>query len=381
MPLFFILVVLVVVAIHAYIGFRLIPAPRFGSRAKKALWAVIGLSAASIPLTFIGGRFLDPGVASRLMAWFGFSALGVMGIVAGLVVVREVFLAGARLAPRGTDPSRREFLRRASSFGVLGVGGVIAVEGVVSAARPPALEKVRVPIDDLPGALEGFRIAQISDTHLGPTLGREFIADVVRRVNEAEPDLIAFTGDLADGYVEHMRPVVEPLRDLRARHGAYFVTGNHEYYWRHGEWVALVEELGLAVLTNEHRVLAVQGARLAVGGVPDARESRRFDDRASDPVQAFAGADACDVKLMLAHRPRSLYGAQRAGVHLQLCGHTHGGQIFPANILVYLAHPVVAGLKRFGDTWVYVNRGTAYWGPPMRTCGAGEITLVELVSA
>jgi hypothetical protein len=315
------------------------------------------------------------------MAWFGFSALGVMGIVAGLVVVREVFLAGARLAPRGTDPSRREFLRRASSFGVLGVGGVIAVEGVVSAARPPALEKVRVPIDDLPGALEGFRIAQISDTHLGPTLGREFIADVVRRVNEAEPDLIAFTGDLADGYVEHMRPVVEPLRDLRARHGAYFVTGNHEYYWRHGEWVALVEELGLAVLTNEHRVLAVQGARLAVGGVPDARESRRFDDRASDPVQAFAGADACDVKLMLAHRPRSLYGAQRAGVHLQLCGHTHGGQIFPANILVYLAHPVVAGLKRFGDTWVYVNRGTAYWGPPMRTCGAGEITLVELVSA
>jgi len=258
---------------------------------------------------------------------------------------------------------------------------LIAAEGFVSAARPPALENVRVPIDDLPEALEGFRIAQISDTHLGPTLGKDFIADVVRRVNGLEPDLIAFTGDLADGYVEHMRPVVEPLRDLRARHGAFFVTGNHEYYWRHREWTAQVRMLGIDVLTNEHRVVSVKGAKLAVGGVPDMRESERFDDRASDPEQAFVGAENVDVKLMLAHRPKSLYGAQRAGVHLQLCGHTHGGQIFPANILVHLAHPIVAGLKRFGDTWVYVNRGTAYWGPPMRTGGAGEITLVELTGA
>jgi predicted MPP superfamily phosphohydrolase len=381
MAFFFVFMVLVVAAIHAYIGWRLIPAPRFGSRGKKLLWGLIGLSAFSIPFTFIGGRLLDPGFAARIVAWVGFTALGLMGIVAGLVVVRELFLVGARLAPRGTDPSRREFLRRASSFGVLGVGGVIAAEGFVSAARPPAVEKVRVPIDDLPEALEGFRIAQISDTHLGPTLGRDFIADVVRRVNALEPDLVAFTGDLADGYVENMRPVVEPLRDLRAKHGAFFVTGNHEYYWRAGDWTARVRELGLDVLTNEHRVLSVGDASVAVGGVPDARESERFDDRASDPVQAFAGADDVDVKLMLAHRPRSLYGAQRAGVHLQLCGHTHGGQIFPANILVYLAHPVVAGLKRFGETWVYVNRGTAYWGPPMRTGGAGEITLVELTSA
>ena len=381
MTFFFIVVVLIVAAIHAYIGLRLIPAPRFGSRGKKMSWGLIGLSAASIPLTFIGGRYLDPGVASKLLAWCGFMALGVMGIVAGLVFVRELFLGGARLVSRGTDPSRREFLRRASSFGVLGVGGVIVAEGLVGAARPPVVEKVRVPLDDLPGALEGFRIAQISDTHLGPTLGRDFIADVVARVNELEPDLIAFTGDLADGYVEHMRPVVEPLRDLRARHGAYFVTGNHEYYWRHGDWIARVQELGLDVLTNEHRVLAVGGARLAVGGVPDVRESQRFDDRASDPVQALAGADDVDVKLLLAHRPKSLYGARRAGAHLQLCGHTHGGQVFPANLLVHLAHPVVAGLKRFGDTWVYVNRGTAYWGPPMRTGGAGEITLVELTRA
>lgn len=381
MPFFFILMVLIVLAIHTYIGFRLIPAPRFGSRRKKMLWGLIGLSAASIPLTFVGGRFLDPGLASTALAWIGFTALGVMGIVAGLVVVRDLFLGGARLAPRGADPSRREFLRRASSFGVLGVGGVIAVEGFVSAARPPQLEKVRVPIDDLPEALEGFRIAQISDTHLGPTLGRDFLADVVRRVNELEPDVIAFTGDLADGYTVHMRPVVEPLRGLRAKHGAYFVTGNHEYYWRHEDWIGLARELGLNVLTNEHRVVSVKGAKLAVGGVPDARESERFDERASDPLQAFAGADDVDVKVMLAHRPKSLYGAQRAGVHLQLCGHTHGGQIFPANILVHLAHPVVSGLKRFDDTWVYVNRGTAYWGPPMRTGGAGEITQVELTRA
>jgi predicted MPP superfamily phosphohydrolase len=380
MALFFLFVVLIVLAIHAYIGFRLIPAPRFGSRAKRWLWALVALSAISIPLTFIGGRLLGPGVAAHAVAWSGFTALGLMGIVFGLVVVRDLLLGGARLVRKGVDPSRREFLRKASSFGVLGVGGAIAAEGLVSAARPPVVENVRVRLDGLPEALQGFRIAQISDTHLGPTLGRDFIADVVRRTNELEPDLIAFTGDLADGYVEDMRDAVAPLADLRAKHGAFFVTGNHEYYWRHQEWIAHVGELGLDVLTNEHRVLTVEGARIAVGGVPDVRESERFDERASDPEQAFQGADDVDLKLLLAHRPQSLHGARRAGAHLQLCGHTHGGQVFPMNLLVHLVHPVVAGLERFGDTWVYVNRGTAYWGPPMRTGGAGEITLVELAA-
>ena len=101
MPFFFILMVLIVAAIHTYIGFRLIPAPRFGSRRKKMLWGLIGLSAVSIPLTFVGGRFLDPGLASTALAWIGFTALGVMGIVAGLVVVRELFLVGRRAEGQG----------------------------------------------------------------------------------------------------------------------------------------------------------------------------------------------------------------------------------------------------------------------------------------
>ena len=118
-----------------------------------------------------------------------------------------------------------------------------------------------------------------------------------------------------------------------------------------------------------------------MGGVPDIRETQRQNLGTSDPHRAFLGAEDADVKLLLAHRPESLYAAKDAGVDLQLCGHTHGGQVFPMNLIVHLVHPVVAGLKRFDKTWVYVNRGTAYWGPPMRTLGAGEITIVELTRA
>ncbi|MHC4958891.1 MAG: metallophosphoesterase [Planctomycetota bacterium] len=368
MTLFFVFFISVIAGLHAYIGWRLIP------RGKRWLWILVALSAASIPLTFVAGRYIAPVGAGRLIPLIGFTALGIMGIFAGLVFVRDLFLAGARVAV--TDPARREFLRRASAIGVLGAGGAFITEGVISAARPPKVETVKIPIDGLPEALQGFRIAQISDTHLGPTLGRAFLEGVVSRTNELEPDLIAFTGDLADGYTSDLRFMVEPLADLRAKHGAFFVTGNHEYYWQPEEWTALVGEMGLTVLENDHRVLDVGGAKLAVGGVPD-REAERTGAAAPDPEKAFEGADRADVKFLLAHRPESLYGAQRADVDLQVCGHTHGGQIFPMNILVYLAHPIVVGLGKFDKTWVYVNRGTAYWGPPMRTGGAGEITVLE----
>jgi len=375
MTAFFVVFLSVVAALHVYIGWRLIPAPRLESRGKKAAWALVAFSAASIPATLVLGRYVASAGLLRVVPWVGFTCLGAMGILAGLLIARDVALLGARVVV--TDPGRRELLRRASAVGVLGAGGALIVEGLVEAARPPLIERVRVPIENLPAALRGFRLVQLSDTHLGPTLGRAFLADAVRRANELRPDVIAFTGDLADGFVANMRDEVAPLRDLRARHGVYFVTGNHEYYWRPDEWIPFVRELGLEVLENEHRLLDVGGATLALGGVPDAGESRRAN-RESDAVRAFAGAGRADVKILLAHRPESLYSAQRAGVDLQVCGHTHGGQVFPMNLLVHLAHPIVAGLGRFDRTWVYVNRGTAYWGPPLRTGGAGEITLVEL---
>jgi predicted MPP superfamily phosphohydrolase len=374
--IFFTILVVIVSGLHAYVGWRLIKPSKLGARARKLLWLLLLVSNVSILLAFVVGRIIEPGLLSTLLNWTGFTALGGIGIFSALVLFRDVFLVGASVPVR--DPGRREFLRGASSIAVLGVGGFIGVRAVVQAARPPVVEDVPVDFPGLPDALQGFRIAQISDTHLGPTLRRPFLEDVVARVNALEPDLVAFTGDLCDGYVENSRDHVEPLSDLRAKHGAFFVTGNHEYYWGVDAWVDHLRSLGLAVLVNEHRVVDAGGAKLAVAGVTDLSAGRMVPAHESDAQKALAGAEDADFKLLLAHQPKSLYGAQRAGVDLQLCGHTHGGQVFPMSLLVHLAHPIVAGLGQFGSTWVYVNRGTAYWGPPMRTFGAGEITVVEL---
>jgi len=104
-------------------------------------------------------------------------------------------------------------------------------------------------------------------------------------------------------------------------------------------------------------------------------------EHSSDPVKAKAGAPDCDVRVLLAHQPRSVFAAAKAGYDLQISGHTHGGQYFPMNLLVYLAQPYVAGLERHEDMWIYVSRGTGYWGPPARMGAPAEITLLRLRAA
>jgi predicted MPP superfamily phosphohydrolase len=253
---------------------------------------------------------------------------------------------------------------------VLGAAAVVTVLGIVLARRPRVV-RVTVPIADLPSDLAGFRILQLSDLHIGPTIRRRFVDAVVDRANALRPDLVAVTGDVADGLVPDLREHVAPLGRLKSPHGTFFVTGNHEYYWDVRGWIAELKRLGLEVLTNEHRIVQHGAGRLLLAGVTDL-------SAASDPVAAAAGAPPSDVRVLLAHQPRSAFAAQAAGYDLQLSGHTHGGQYFPFNLLVRLFQPFVAGLHRLESMWLYVSRGTGYWGPPLRLGAPAEITLLEL---
>jgi uncharacterized protein len=259
------------------------------------------------------------------------------------------------------------------ALAVVSGAGLLTLLGIFLARRP-RIVRVTVPIADLPSDLAGFRILQLSDLHVGPTIRRRFVDAVVNRANALQPDLIAVTGDVADGLVPDLRDHVAPLGRLHAPHGTYFVTGNHEYYWDVRGWTRELERLGLNVLSNEHRVVTRGAGRLLLAGVTDL-------SAASDPVGAARGAPPSDVRVLLAHQPRSAYAAQAAGYDLQLSGHTHGGQYFPFNLLVRLFEPFVAGLHRLESMWLYVSRGTGYWGPPLRLGAPAEITVLELVPA
>jgi predicted MPP superfamily phosphohydrolase len=230
--------------------------------------------------------------------------------------------------------------------------------------------------------LHGFTIVQITDIHIGPTIKRRHLDAIVDAVNDLDADMIAVTGDLVDGSVRHLSEHTQPMARLTARHGAYFVTGNHEYYSGAVGWIAELRRLGLRVLMNEHVVLQHDGADVVVAGVTDF-SAHHFDPaQRSDPAAAIAGAPVdAGVKLLLAHQPRSAFAAAPAGFDLQLSGHTHGGQFLPWNFFVRLQQPFTAGLHRLGTLWVYTSRGTGYWGPPKRLGAPSEITHLRLVPA
>ncbi|WP_309058042.1 metallophosphoesterase [Streptomyces sp.] len=273
------------------------------------------------------------------------------------------------------EVSRRLFVSRVVGGAAAAVAAGTVGYGTHGVLRGPRVKRVTVPLAKVPRAAHGYRIAVVSDVHLGPILGRAHTQRIVDAVNATQPDLIAVVGDLVDGTVENLGSAAEPLARLRARHGSFFVTGNHEYFSGADAWVDHVRELGLRPLRNE-RVEIAAGFDLA--GVDDvAGES---EGRGPDFVRALGDRDRARAAVLLAHQPIVVHDAVRHGVDLQLSGHTHGGQLWPGNYLAELANPTVAGLERYGDTQLYVSRGAGAWGPPVRVGAPSDITIVEIAS-
>ncbi|MFI8400479.1 metallophosphoesterase [Streptomyces sp. NPDC085463] len=278
-------------------------------------------------------------------------------------------------APAPADPSRRLFVSRVVGGTAAAVALGTVGYGTYGVLRGPRVKRVTVPLAKIPRAAHGYRIAVVSDVHLGPILGRAHTQRIVDTVNSTQPDLIAIVGDLVDGTVENLGPAAEPLARLRARHGSFFVTGNHEYFSGADAWVDHVRELGLRPLRNERLEIA---AGFDLAGVDDvAGES---EGQGPDFGLALGDRDRARAAVLLAHQPIVVHDAVRHGVDLQLSGHTHGGQLWPGEYLAELANPTVAGLERYGDTQLYVSRGAGAWGPPVRVGAPSDITVVELAS-
>ena len=369
---------LLLLLLHAYIGFRLLPDLPFGVIGVALGSVLLAASAWLIPFGLRRRRAVTGGYSKRLM-WAGLVAIGAFSTLLVLTFVRDVgLLAALGVAAFAPDVVPFDLLARWSAIAVPLATGLLTLIGFFNARRVATVRRVDVPIASLHPALHGFTIAQITDMHIGPTLGRDYVEAIVDAVNGLRADMIAITGDLVDGSVGQLGHHTAPLARLSARHGTYFVTGNHEYYSGAPAWVAELRRLGLRVLQNEHVVLDHDGAQIVIAGVTD-HSAHRFDpSQRSDPALAIAGAPRA-AKVLLAHQPRSAEAAADAGFTLQLSGHTHGGQFFPWNFAVRLQQPFVAGLSRLDDLWVYTSRGTGYWGPPKRLGAPSEITRLRLV--
>lgn len=368
--------------LHGYIGWRLLPALAGFSAVGVA--AVLVLSALLMPLGLVARRVVRPPLADTL-AWMGLLCMGLFSSLFVLTVLRDVVLLAFALAHTlGATWTQQVLpaLRVDSAVAVLLLGLLATVLGFWNARRTAQVVRVDVPITNLPAALHGFTVAQITDIHVGPTIKAQYLQAIVRRVNTLDADMVAITGDLVDGSVADLGAHVAPLSTLSSRHGSYFVTGNHEYYSGAHAWITELRRLGVQVLMNEHVVLQQGGASLVLAGVADFHADRFDKNHRSDPHAALAGAPLdAGVRVLLAHQPRSAFEAAKAGFDVQLSGHTHGGQFWPWNLFVPMQQPFTAGLRRLQDLWVYTSRGTGYWGPPKRFGAPSEITLLRLITA
>lgn len=283
-------------------------------------------------------------------------------------------------ADRGPDhdPGRRLLLARGAAIFAGLTAASITGYGVRTALGPPQLDRVQVPLAKLPRRMDGFRIATVSDIHLGPLLGRGHTERIVAAINRLNPDLVAIVGDLVDGPVSELGDAAAPLRDIQSRYGTFFVTGNHEYYTGAEEWIEELTRLGLRVLQNERQEIATPGGVLDLAGVNDLAGATIGVDQGPDFARALGDRDPSRPVVLLAHQPVQAHEAARYGVDLQLSGHTHGGQLVPFNLLVRLEQPIVSGLGRIGETQVYVTNGAGFWGPPVRVGAPPQVSLVEL---
>jgi uncharacterized protein len=379
--LFFLIALAVMGGAHYYVWARLVRDASLGAPWARVVAVAIAVLFALLMSGFMAFRALPRSAAAPLM-WVGYTWLGVLFfLVLSLALGDLAQIVALRAGDGGVpvDPERRQALSRMFGGGAALLGLGASAVGLVSALSPVAVARVRVGIERLARSVSGYRIVQLSDVHVGPTIGRGFIEDLVARVNALSPDLVAITGDLVDGSVEELAEHVAPLASLRARDGVYFVTGNHEYYSGADAWIAHLRSLGITVLRNERvPIRGDEGFDLA--GIDDASAHGFGGGHGADLEKALAGRDPARPVVLLAHQPRGIHDADARGVDLQLSGHTHGGQMFPWNFMVRLQQPFVSGLHALTRAQIYVSRGTGYWGPPMRVGAPAEITEIELVT-
>ena len=273
--------------------------------------------------------------------------------------------------------NRRVFLARAGAVAAGAASVSLVGVGAATALGPPDLLRVPVRLRRLDPAFNGFRIAVVSDIHLGPLAGRAHTERIVRMINETEPDLVAIVGDLVDATVEELGPAAEPLRDLDSREGTFFVTGNHEYFVEDPfSWLRELERLGVQPLRNANTAIRRGAAAFDLAGVNDIAGESMSD--APDFDRALTGLDSSRPTVLLAHQPVLVQEAAVRGVDLQLSGHTHGGQMWPFHYIVRAVQPSLAGLSTVDNTQLYVSRGAGFWGPPVRVGAPPDITVLSL---
>lgn len=253
---------------------------------------------------------------------------------------------------------------------------VLYLYSVWQGHRFPRFHEVKIDLPvDTSHRMEPLKIVHLSDTHIGMLhINKEFVKKLVQQIQLQKPDLIFLTGDLVEASYADVHAWVDELGVLSKSADCFYVTGNHEYYHGGSVWSDKMSSLGWTHLLNEHKLWKNQ---IFIAGVTDIMAGKMQQGHESSPSDALKGIPLKKPVLFLAHEPKSLLELE-SPVDLAFTGHTHGGQIFPFNLLVPLQQPAVVGLHRIKGSLTYVHQGTGFWGPPLRLLTRSEAVVFHI---
>jgi len=373
--------------VHYYFYRRLVKNTELENPWRNVAVVIIVFLAISLPLGMILGRTL-PFRTARHFIFIPYTWMGMMLLLFMFLLIvdflRLIKSLVSRLRARRPGPgskSRRIRLMRLQAAACIVLSVILASWSVYSGRARPELTEVNVTLERLPVQMNGFRIVQLTDMHIGSVLGREWVSMLVESVNSVKPDLVVLTGDIVDGDVTHLSGEIEPLSRLKAAHGVYIVTGNHEYYSGISKWTPVFRKMNIKLLRNERVAIGDGKNSFDLAGIDDYNSRGHAPGHGPDLEKALKGRDPDRELILLAHQPKAVYEASKYDVGLQLSGHTHGGQICPWGFMVLMTQPYLSGLHLYnGRTQIYVSEGSGMWGPPMRLGTNSEITLIRLLS-
>ena len=386
--MFFIVFLTALGLLHGYVGWRIFSDLGFNS-SYALITIILVIIFTLLPILPILFRYI--GYESNLLdklSFIGYTSLGFFFLsflvfiskdlaIKAWGVVSSFFPADVKQQVT-LDLEKRAFLQKSLSIGILSFIGPTTAYGFYSARKGPSVIHQTIFLDELPDSFEDFTIAQISDLHVGPTIKKTYVEKVLNQISIINPDLIAVTGDMVDGSIDYLKKDLEPLSQMVAKHGTYFVTGNHEYYSGADRWLDETNRMGFTNLVNENKLITINEQNIVLAGVTDYRAHQIIPSHKSNPESALKGMKNEKVKILLAHQPSSIFKANEAGYDFQISGHTHGGQFWPFTYPTKKANPYLSGLHNHNGTQIYVNSGTGYWGPPLRLGVPAEITLFKL---
>jgi predicted MPP superfamily phosphohydrolase len=362
---FLVVVLSVWTAMHGYVFWRLASVPWVAEcLSRRSLFWAAGALAAGYPLArLLNSLHLE--AVGQPLEFLAANWIGIVFLLVAALLATDVVTLGGWLLPRLAPAIR--------GWAVIAALG-LSVIGLVQGLRPPVVQDYAVSLKGLPTERDGLVLVAISDLHLGTLIGGRWMTRLIDRVDGLKPDVVVIVGDLVDGEVGRLEPLLPVLQKLRAPLGVWAVTGNHEYYAGLDRSVDLLNAAGYAVL-RDRAAQIVPG--LVLAGVDDLGARRQFSRTEHAIGKALADRPPGAV-VLLSHSPIQADQAAAGGAGLMLSGHTHNGQIWPFNYLVRLSNPLVGGRYEVGGMPVIVGRGTGTWGPRMRLWRPAEILRITL---